>query len=143
MSFLQATQESAIKLLENASDQKGSQFIMLNLLRLKPQADYSLTNLPNDQHCNSAEQALDRYVKETLPYLKKSGGTLLLLADAKNYFIGPENESWDKVMLIQQNSVSDFFAFAQNQDYADVLAHRQAAIEDSRLLPLWPCAIKP
>ena len=143
MSFLQATQESAIKLLENASDRKGRQFIMLNLLRLKAQADYSLTNLPNDQHCNSAEQALDRYVKETLPYLKKSGGALLLLADAKDYFIGPENESWDKVMLIQQNSVSDFFAFAQNQDYADVLAHRQAAIEDSRLLPLWPCAIKP
>lgn len=40
------------------------------------------------------------------------------------------------VMLVRQRSVSDFMAFASNQEYLAGIGHRVAALEDSRLLPI-------
>jgi len=51
-------------------------------------------------------------------------------------FVGPASERWDLVMLIRQSSVSDFFAFASNEEYLAGIGHRTAALEDSRLLPV-------
>jgi len=42
---------------------------------------------------------------------------------------------WDLVMVIKQKSLNDFLAFATNPDYLKVIGHREAALEDSRLLP--------
>jgi hypothetical protein len=39
-------------------------------------------------------------------------------------------------MLIRQSSVSDFFAFATNEEYLAGIGRRTAALEDSRLLPV-------
>jgi len=39
-------------------------------------------------------------------------------------------------MLVRQASVQAFMAFASNPAYRAGLAHRTAAVEDSRLLPL-------
>lgn len=41
-----------------------------------------------------------------------------------------------RAMLVRQSSLQAFMAFAQNAAYLEGLAHRTAAIEDSRLLPL-------
>ncbi len=51
-------------------------------------------------------------------------------------FIGPADERWDVVMLIKQNSIDDFFAFASNEAYLAGMGHRAAALADSRLLPV-------
>jgi hypothetical protein len=52
------------------------------------------------------------------------------------WFIGPDAERWDLAMLVRQSSIASFIAFASNTAYAVGLAHRTAAIEDSRLLPM-------
>ena len=39
-------------------------------------------------------------------------------------------------MLVRQKSLSDFMAFASNQEYLAGIGHRTAALEDSRLLQL-------
>jgi len=52
------------------------------------------------------------------------------------FLIGPDAERWDRVMLIRQNSLVDFFAFASHREYLKGIGHRTAALEDSRLLPL-------
>jgi hypothetical protein len=39
-------------------------------------------------------------------------------------------------MIVRQRSVPSFMAFASNEAYLAGLAHRTAAIEDSRLLPI-------
>ena len=39
-------------------------------------------------------------------------------------------------MLIRQDSLNSFMAFATNDNYLAGIGHRSAAIEDSRLLPL-------
>lgn len=139
MNYLQATQASAIQLLQLDENRarNNSEFLMLNLIRLKETIDYSKTRLASAQQASNSQQAFQRYIDETIPFLQASGGELVFLGDTNSFFIGPENECWDKVMLVKQNSVSDFFAFAQNQDYLEVLAHREASVEDSRLLPIW------
>ena len=51
--------------------------------------------------------------------------------------IGPEDERWDMAMLVRQNSVTSFLAFASHDAYRAGLGHRTAALEeDARLLPL-------
>ncbi len=82
----------------------------------------------------SGAEAFQKYIDHTLPFLKESGGDVVFLGG--RYLIGPQEEHWDFVMLIRQNSLSDFLAFSSNQDYLAGLGHRTAALEDSRLLPI-------
>ena len=77
------------------------------------------------------------YIEKTMPHLEKSGGNLTFLGVGGPYLIGPADEHWDVAMLVSQNSVADFIAFASNEEYMrDAIGHRTAAVEDSRLLPL-------
>ena len=68
--------------------------------------------------------------------MRASGGELIFLGDGGALLIGPEAERWDLVMLVRQSSVDSFMRFATDADYTTGLAHRTAALEDSRLLPL-------
>ena len=60
----------------------------------------------------------------------------MFLGNGGQYLIGPQDELWDLVMLIRQNSLQDFMSFSSNEEYQKVLGHRTAALENSRLLPL-------
>ena len=109
---------------------------MLKLLRLRPVADYAANpELAPAQPISGAE-AYDRYIAHTLPYLTQSGGALLFLGEGGPFLTGPEGERWDRAMLVKQNSVQAFMAFAGHDAYLAGLGHRAAAVEDSRLLPL-------
>lgn len=110
--------------------------VMLNLLRLRAVADYSAhPGLAPPEPISGAE-AYERYIAHTLPFLEESGGEILFLGDGGAFLIGPENERWDRAMLVRQSSVEAFMAFAANTAYLAGLGHRTAAAEDSRLLPL-------
>ena len=74
-----------------------------------------------------------------MPFLKESGGELLLLGNGGQFFIGPRDEQWDVVMLVKQKSFASFMAFASNTEYLSGVGHRAAAILDSRLLPIVEC----
>lgn len=114
---------------------KGS-FITLNLLRFRSVADYTANPELAPAAPISGAEAFDRYIRHTLPFLRNSGGDVVLLAAGGQLLIGPEEERWDLVMLIRQSSVASFLSFAGNAAYLAGLGHRTAAIEDSRLLPL-------
>jgi uncharacterized protein (DUF1330 family) len=106
--------------------------VMLNLLRFRELADYTET----PSAAITGKEAYQLYIKHTVPHLLKSGGEILFLGKGGAFLVGPESEQWDEVMLIKQNSVADFMAFASNQEYMKGIGHRTAALEDSRLLPL-------
>jgi len=109
---------------------------MLNLMRYRDTADYSADpDLAPDQPISGAD-AYARYAAHTLPYLIESGGRVLLEGVGGGFFIGPDNERWDYVLVVRQRSLKDFFAFASNPGYLEGLGHRTAALEDSRLLPI-------
>ena len=131
--YLNPTQESGREFFQRNI---SGQVVMLNLLRFRKIADYSETPELAPANPISGEEAYQRYIEQTLPHLIKSGGEIMFLGQGGLFLIGPTNERWDSVMMIRQNSVQDFFAFASNQEYLKVIGHRTAALEDSRLLPL-------
>ena len=109
---------------------------MLNLLRFRAVADYARTPELTPAIPISGAAAFGLYVDHTLPFLKESGGELIYMGRGGPWFIGPDIERWDLAMLVRQSSIASFIAFASNTAYAAGLAHRTAAIEDSRLLPM-------
>jgi hypothetical protein len=131
--YSEPSEESARRLFE-----RGIQgpVTMLNLLRFRDIADYSgFPHLAPPQPI-SGREAYDRYVRHTLPFLTASGGSVEFFGSGGHNFIGPADERWDLVMMIRQNSLGDFLAFASNDEYLAGIGHRTAALEDSRLLPI-------
>jgi uncharacterized protein (DUF1330 family) len=131
--YLQPTAESA-----RAFFMRGitGSVVMLNLLRYRVIADYSLSPQLAPSVPIAGEAAFQLYMSHTLPHLEKSGGKLLFFGHGGHFLIGPEQERWDAVMLVQQSSPAAFMAFASNAEYLAGIGHRTAALEDSRLLPL-------
>lgn len=109
---------------------------MLNLLRFREVADYSNNPELSPESPISGKEAFQKYIEHTLPFLEGSGGKLLFLGEGGDYFIGPDDEKWDFVMLIRQSSVQSFFGFASNPECMAGIGHRTAAVIDSRLLPI-------
>lgn len=131
---LEPTQQSAIALF---SRKISGPVVMLNLLRFRKVADYSQHPELMPAEPISGAQAYDLYIAGTMPHLLESGGELIFMGDGGAFFIGPEEECWDRAMLVRQNSVESFIAFASNEAYlTSAVGHRTAALEDSRLLPL-------
>ncbi|MEL1249173.1 hypothetical protein [Aurantiacibacter gilvus] len=67
-------------------------------------------------------------------------GRALFKGEGGRFVIGPGEEQWDLAMLVEQASHESFFAFASQRRMSDILAHRTAALVNSRLLPLVPLA---
>jgi hypothetical protein len=131
--YLDPTEESATELF---SRNITGEIVMLNLLRFREVADYTgFPDLKPGQPI-SGREAYQKYIDHTLPFLRESGGDMRFLGEGGKYFIGPQDERWDLVMLIQQSSLTGFMEFASNESYIAGLGHRNAALEDSRLLPL-------
>jgi uncharacterized protein (DUF1330 family) len=119
----------------------AGEVVMLNLLRFRAVANYSATPELAPGKPISGAEAYDRYIAHTLPHLRKSGGDVVLLGEGGPWLIGPEGERWDRVMLVRQQSLAAFMAFAEDKAYLAGLGHRTAALADSRLLPLVPVAL--
>ena len=134
--FLEPTQESGAALFRRSISGEAN---MLNMLRLREVADYSCEPTLAPEADISGRAALQKYIDHTIPFLKESGGELILLGDGGKFFIGPGEEQWDIVMLVKQSSVESFFAFASNPDYLAGVGHRTAAAIDTRLLPIVEC----
>ena len=131
--YFEPTQESGAALfIRNIS----GEVVMLNLLRLRDVADYSNNPELSPESPISGKEAFQKYIDHTLPFLKRSGGELLLLGEGGEYFIGPSDEKWDLVMLVKQSSIQKFFSFASDPECMAGIGHRTAAITDSRLLPI-------
>lgn len=131
--YLDPTQESGREFIQRNIQ---GQVVMLNLLKFRAVADYSQSPELTPTNPISGEAAYEIYIEQTLPFLKKTGGDIMFLGKGGQFLIGPSSEQWDFVMLIRQNSVKDFLAFASDSEYLKVIGHRTAALEDSRLLPL-------
>ncbi|MEC4673617.1 MAG: DUF1330 domain-containing protein [Nitrospirota bacterium] len=131
--YLEPTQESGAELF---SRNISGEVVMLNLLRFRDVADYSGTPELAQTENISGREAYQKYIEHTLPFLKKSGGELVLLGEGGKYLIGPQDEHWDVVMLVRQRSLEAFMEFASIEGYLTGIGHRMAALEDSRLLPL-------
>ncbi len=133
--YLEVTQAAGAALFtRNIS----GEVVMLNLLRFRDVADYAANPELAPDEPISGEEAYQIYMQHTAPFLQKSGGDLMFSGEGGQFLIGPQDETWDMVLLVRQNSLADFMAFTSNEAYQAILGHRTAALADSRLLPIVP-----
>jgi uncharacterized protein (DUF1330 family) len=114
-----------------ADDREGP-IHMLNLVRLRERAAY-----PDGRAATGAE-AYAAYGRESLPVFSGLGGRIVWTGRFELMLIGPQAERWDRCFIAEYPSVAAFVAMIRDPVYREAVKHRQAAVEDSRLIRLKP-----
>ncbi len=107
---------------------------MLNLIRLRSLAAY-----PDGREATGAE-AYQAYGRESLPVLSRLGVSIVWRGRFELMLVGPADERWDLCFIAEYPSVAAFVAMIRDPVYCEAVKHRQAAVEDSRLIRLAPRA---
>lgn len=107
---------------------------MLNLIRLKSQAEYE-----DGRTCSGAE-AYKAYGQESGPIFQRLGGRIIWSGDFDLTLIGPADEQWDICFIAEYPNAEAFIAMLHDPDYRNAVKHRQAAVKTSRLIRLSPKA---
>src|SRR6201999_2610735 len=110
-----------------ANDRPGP-IHMLNLVRLRAQAAY-----PDGRKASGAE-AYAAYGRESGPVFTRLGGRIVWQGKFELMLIGPQQERWDHCFIAEDPSVGAFVEMIRDPVYREAVKHRQAAVEDSRLI---------
>lgn len=107
---------------------------MLNLVRLHAEARY-----PDGRKATGAE-AYAAYGRESGPVFGRLGGRIVWQGQFELMLIGPQDERWDLCFIAEYPSVAAFVEMIRDPVYREAVKHRQAAVEDSRLIRMAPLA---
>ena len=127
--YIDPTKEAFAEFREN--DRPGP-IHMLNLVRFREQAAY-----PDGRNLTGAE-AYAAYGRESFPIFSRLGGEIVWRGSFEQVLIGSEREHWDECFIAQYPSVSAFVEMIRDPIYREAVKHRQAAVQDSRLVRLAP-----
>jgi len=105
---------------------------MLNQIRLRAQAAYP------DGRGATGREAYAAYAKESMPFFSGVGGRIIWSSTPQLVLIGPTDEKWDLVFVAEYPNSAAFAEMVRNPGYQAIVVHRQAAVEDSRLIRLAP-----
>jgi len=105
---------------------------MLNLVRLRARAAY-----PDGREA-SGREAYRAYARASGPIFTRLGGAQIWIGRPELTLIGPESERWDIAFIAQYPSGAAFAQMLRDPEYREAVRHRQAAVEDSRLIRLEP-----
>jgi uncharacterized protein (DUF1330 family) len=125
--FVDPTKETFAAFRQN--DRPGP-IHMLNLVRLRARAAYA------DGREATGAEAYAAYGRESAPVLKRLGGVVVWRGAFELTLIGPPWERWDRCFIAQYPSVAAFVEMIRDPVYREAVKHRQAAVEDSRLIRL-------
>lgn len=101
---------------------------MLNLVRLRVEAAYE------DGRTATGAEAYAAYGRESAPVFQRVGGTITWRGAPEAVLIGPADERWDIAFIARYPSGGAFLEMVTDPAYRAVVHHRQAAVEDSRLI---------
>jgi uncharacterized protein (DUF1330 family) len=110
---------------------------MLNLVRLKPLADYPEGH-PNHGKGMSGLDAYRAYGRESASVFKRIGGRQIWVGKPQTVVTGPTDERWDLAFIAEYPTAGAFLEMVTDPLYREVVKHRQAGVEDSRLIRLSP-----
>lgn len=102
--------------------------MMLNLIRLRDRAAY------DDGRKATGAEAYAAYGEQSGPVFRRLGGEIIWRARPENTLIGPADEHWDVAFIARYPTAGAFLAMVTDPDYRLAVKHRQAAVEDSRLI---------
>lgn len=101
---------------------------MLNLVQLRATAKYE------DGRKATGAEAYAAYGRESGPVFARLGGRIVWQGKFELMLIGPQSERWDHCFIAQYPSVQAFVEMIRDPVYREAVKHRQAAVEDSRLI---------
>ncbi len=112
------------------ADDRVGPIQMLNLVRLCARAVY-----PDGREAAGAD-AYAAYGRESGPVFTRLGGKIIWRGRFEMILIGPAEERWDLCFIAQYPTVAAFVEMIRDPVYREAVKHRQAAVEDSRLIRL-------
>lgn len=105
---------------------------MLNLVKLRERAAYE------DGREATGAEAYAAYGRESAPIFHRLGGRIVWRGNMELMLIGPGEKLWDLCFIAEYPNVQAFMEMIGDPDYRKAMAHRQAAVEDSRLIRMEP-----
>jgi uncharacterized protein (DUF1330 family) len=110
---------------------------MLNLVKLKPMAEYPEGH-PDHGKGLTGMDAYRAYGRTTAPIFARLGGRQIWAGKPQVMVTGPQDEAWDLAFIAEYPSSEAFIAMVRDPEYRQLVAHRTAGVENSRLLRLAP-----
>lgn len=105
---------------------------MLNLIKLRDRAAYE------DGREATGLEAYQAYGRDSGPVFRRLGGRQVWVGRPELMLIGPMDKAWDIAFIAEYPSVDAFVQMLRDPDYREAVKHRQAAVEDSRLIRMEP-----
>jgi uncharacterized protein (DUF1330 family) len=122
MSDIRPTKDQILELI-NAPDE--GPVVMLNLLKFK---------------ASGGSKEYGKYGDSVVQMVEKTGGKVLWLGKVDQTLIGPTDETWDAVALVQYPSRKAFIEMTSTKEYDSAHEHREGGLERTRLLA---CTARP
>lgn len=111
---------------------------MLNLIRLKPRAEYPPGH-PDHGKDLSGAQAYAAYGRAIAPVFEKLNARQVWAGRPQVMVTGPASEQWELAFIAEYPTSQAFIDMVRDPHYREhVVPHRTAAVADSRLLRLEP-----
>ena len=101
---------------------------MLNLIKLKESASYA------DGTIATGAEAYAAYGRDSGSIFQRVGGTIVWRGNPQSMVIGPMEELWDIAFIAYYPNAGAFMEMVTDSDYQLAVKHRQAAVENSRLI---------
>ena len=102
--------------------------MMLNLVRLRDEAAYE------DGRRLSGAEAYALYGEKSGPVFRRVGGEIVWRGLPELTLIGPRDRPWDRIFVARYPTAHAFLEMVTDPEYRRAVVHRQAAVEDSRLI---------
>jgi len=107
---------------------------MMNLLRFRDVAAYDDGADPNGPGQSSGAEAYGRYGEVAMAEVAAVGGRQFEAGQAHMTVIGPEDEMWDLMAIIEYPSVEAFLEMIAKPSYQAAVHHRTAGLADTRIV---------
>lgn len=102
--------------------------MMLNLVRFREKAVYE------DGREATGAEAYAAYGRESAHVFQRVGGEIIWRGNPEVTVIGPTDEHWDEIFIARYPTAGAFLEMVTDPEYRVAVKHRQAAVEDSRLI---------
>ena len=102
--------------------------MMLNLVKYRDKAQYE------DGRDATGAEAYAAYGRESSPVFERVGGEIIWRGKPEVMLIGPFEKQWDEIFVARYPTAGAFLEMVTDPVYREAVKHRQAAVEDSRLI---------
>jgi uncharacterized protein (DUF1330 family) len=110
---------------------------LVGWIRLRPLAAYPADH-PNHGKGLTGLEAYRAYGRESAAIFARVGGRQIWAGKPEGVLTGPTEERWDIAFIAQYPGGGAFLAMVTDPVYREVVKHRTAGVEDSRLIRFAP-----